>query len=62
MPETKGLTLEEMDEVFGSAGLAAGEHARFAEIERRIGLDAYNDPDTHRASPANEKHEDVEKY
>ncbi|KAI0714342.1 general substrate transporter [Cerioporus squamosus] len=62
VPETKGLTLEEMDEVFGSAGLAAAEHERFTEIEKRIGLDAYNDPDPNRASPANEKHEDIEKF
>ena len=47
--ETKGLSLEEMDEVFGSAGMAAGENARFIEIERRIGRDAYNDPDPNSA-------------
>ena len=41
-PETKGLTLEEMDEIFGSAGMAAGEQERFVDIEKRIGLDAYN--------------------
>ncbi|TFK81254.1 general substrate transporter [Polyporus arcularius HHB13444] len=64
VPETKGLTLEEMDEVFGSAGMAAGETARFVEIEKRIGLDAYNDPDPNRASgsPTNEKHDHIEKF
>ena len=49
VPETKGLTLEEMDEIFGSAGLAAGEQERLEAIERRIGLDAYNDPDPNSA-------------
>ncbi|EJF64753.1 general substrate transporter [Dichomitus squalens LYAD-421 SS1] len=49
VPETKGLTLEEMDEIFGSVGLVAGEQQRLEEIERRIGLDAYNDPDPNRA-------------
>ncbi|KAH9945390.1 general substrate transporter [Epithele typhae] len=43
VPETKGLTLEEMDEIFGSVGMAASEMQRLEEIERRIGLDAYND-------------------
>ncbi|KAI8980112.1 general substrate transporter [Trametes punicea] len=59
VPETKGLTLEEMDEIFGSAGMAAGELERFLAIEKRIGLDAYNDPDPDRASPDTEirKHE-----
>jgi sugar porter (SP) family MFS transporter len=38
-PETKGLTLEEMDEVFGSAeGLAAADEARQNAIFRRLGL------------------------
>ena len=61
VPETKGLTLEEMDEVFGSAGMAAGEHQRFLEIEKRIGLDAYNDPDPNRAPSVDEKREDIVK-
>ncbi|KAL7279134.1 general substrate transporter [Trametes coccinea BRFM310] len=59
VPETKGLSLEEMDEIFGSAGMAASEQARFLAIEKRIGLDAYNDPDPDRATPDHEirKHE-----
>ena len=61
VPETKGLTLEEMDEIFGSAGLAAGEQERLEAIERRIGLDAYNDPDANRSSPAYDRKEDLEK-
>ncbi|KAI0749392.1 general substrate transporter [Daedaleopsis nitida] len=61
VPETKGLSLEEMDEVFGSVGMAAGEHERFLEIEKRIGLDAYNDPDPNRASSVEDHKEDVEK-
>ncbi|KAI0787717.1 general substrate transporter [Fomes fomentarius] len=61
VPETKGLSLEEMDEVFGSAGMAAGEHQRFIEIEKRIGLDAYNDPDANHAGSVDEKREDIVK-
>ena len=43
VPETKGLSLEEMDEVFGSVGLAAADQARQDEINRRIGLTAYDE-------------------
>jgi sugar porter (SP) family MFS transporter len=43
VPETKSLTLEEMDEVFGSSGLAASDYERQAEIAQRIGLMAYTD-------------------
>lgn len=43
MPETKGLTLEEMDEVFGDReGLAVADQQRQNEIAERIGLSAYN--------------------
>lgn len=39
VPETKGLTLEEMDEVFGATeGLAAADQARQDAILRRLGL------------------------
>ncbi|KAI0030130.1 general substrate transporter [Vararia minispora EC-137] len=42
VPETKGLTLEEMDEVFGDeAGTSARDLERQAEIARRIGLEKY---------------------
>ena len=41
-PETKGLTLEEMDEVFGDeGGTSAKELEHQADIARRIGLDQY---------------------
>jgi len=40
VPETKRLTLEEMDLVFGSEGVAAGDAERMAAINREIGLDA----------------------
>ena len=43
VPETKGLSLEEMDEVFGSVGVAAADQERMAEISKRIGLDAFDD-------------------
>lgn len=38
VPETKGRTLEEMDEIFGSTGIAAEDSIRKARIEREIGL------------------------
>ncbi|KAI0777078.1 general substrate transporter [Irpex lacteus] len=53
VPETKGLSLEEMDEAFGAQGLAAADLRRQAEISDRIGLSAYDD---HRQSPT-EKYE-----
>ena len=43
VPETKGLTLEEMDEVFGSVGLAAADQERQEAINRRIGLTTYDE-------------------
>ncbi|KAI9932464.1 hypothetical protein ASPWEDRAFT_33367 [Aspergillus wentii DTO 134E9] len=38
VPETKGRTLEEMDEIFGSQGMAAEDDALRHQIERDIGL------------------------
>lgn len=38
VPETKGRTLEEMDEIFGTTGLAATDAARKQRIESEIGL------------------------
>ncbi|KAM5530407.1 hypothetical protein V8D89_015918 [Ganoderma adspersum] len=61
VPETKGLTLEEMDEIFGSAGLAAGERQRLEDIEKRIGLDAYDHPDPNRASTEKRDSDLIEK-
>ena len=43
VPETKGLSLEEMDDVFGSVGLAVADQQRQADINKRIGLSAYDD-------------------
>ena len=40
VPETKRLTLEEMDLVFGSSGVAEADRERMAAINREIGLDA----------------------
>ncbi|KAF4759762.1 hypothetical protein HAV15_005452 [Penicillium sp. str.  len=51
VPETKGRTLEEMDELFGSVGLAAADTGRKQRIEREIGLLALVG-----AEPADEKH------
>ncbi|KAL8702826.1 MAG: hypothetical protein Q9201_004015 [Fulgogasparrea decipioides] len=39
VPETKRLTLEEMDVVFGSVGVARADDARMREINHEIGLD-----------------------
>ncbi|KAJ6153651.1 hypothetical protein N7470_006610 [Penicillium chermesinum] len=38
VPETKGRTLEEMDELFGDTGMAAADAERRARIDREIGL------------------------
>ncbi|KAI1847853.1 hypothetical protein JX265_013919 [Neoarthrinium moseri] len=40
VPETKRLTLEEMDVIFGSEGTAAADFERMEEINREIGLSA----------------------
>lgn len=54
VPETKGLTLEEMDDVFGATeGLAAAERVRQDAIFRRLGL-------VHDSEPASEKGRDEE--
>ncbi|KAH7179100.1 general substrate transporter [Fusarium flagelliforme] len=39
VPETKRLSLEEMDIIFGSEGAAQADSERMAEINREIGLD-----------------------
>ena len=38
-PETKNLSLEEMDIIFGSSGLAAADAERMQGIHREIGLE-----------------------
>lgn len=38
-PETKGLSLEEMDILFGSAGAAAADAERMREINKEVGLE-----------------------
>jgi len=38
VPETKALTLEEMDILFGSVGVAARDQEIMAEINREVGL------------------------
>ncbi|THH33222.1 hypothetical protein EUX98_g993 [Antrodiella citrinella] len=56
VPETKGLTLEEMDDVFGAHGFAIRDQARHDAISKRIGLDTYDDPsEIHEHVPADEK-------
>jgi hypothetical protein len=39
VPETKRLTLEEMDVIFGSEGTAQADFERMEEINKEIGLD-----------------------
>lgn len=38
-PETKGLSLEEMDILFGSVGFAAADAERMREINKEVGLE-----------------------
>jgi membrane-bound ClpP family serine protease len=38
VPETKNLSLEEMDIVFGSAGVAARDQEIMDEVNREVGL------------------------
>ena len=38
-PETKGLSLEEMDILFGSVGFAAADAERMRAVNREVGLD-----------------------
>jgi hypothetical protein len=52
VPETKGRTLEEMDEIFGTTGMAAADADRKHRIEREIGLLALLGME----SPESEKH------
>jgi hypothetical protein len=72
VPETKGRTLEEMDELFGSgdARFAAEDAARKERIEREIGLtallhgdmDGNHSDDKFGSGSENHEHEFVEKY
>jgi hypothetical protein len=39
VPETKQLTLEEMDLLFGTSNVAAADQERMAQINVEIGLD-----------------------
>lgn len=52
VPETKGLSLEEMDILFGSAGTAQADAERMREVNREVGLDKLVHGDDHgRQSP-----------
>lgn len=56
VPETKGLTLEEMDDVFGDAnGSSAADLERIAAIHKRIGLTAYAGGEDHGSRGSAEK-------
>lgn len=39
VPETKNLTLEEMDILFGSVGTAEADKERMREVNREVGLE-----------------------
>ncbi|KAI7386995.1 putative MFS monosaccharide transporter [Hortaea werneckii] len=55
VPETKGRTLEEMDEIFGDAGMAEADNERKEKIERDIGLTALLGGDEHAGTLPDEK-------
>ncbi len=55
VPETKRLTLEEMDVVFGSEGTAQADWERIEEINREIGLDRLLRGDSGVGEEASEK-------
>jgi hypothetical protein len=44
VPETKRLTLEEMDILFGSAGIASADRERMHEIQVELGLLGASEP------------------
>lgn len=52
-PETKGLSLEEMDMLFGSVGHAQADAERMREINKEVGLDnlVHGGSDAGRESP-----------
>ncbi|KAM0502921.1 hypothetical protein ACHAPB_004502 [Verticillium nonalfalfae] len=55
VPETKRLSLEEMDLVFGSEGTAQADFERMAEINRDIGLTALLERDHHGSAAIGEE-------
>ena len=63
-PETKCLSLEEMDIIFGSAGVATADAERLQEINREIGLEDVLAGRAHaheKTSPTGEAGSDKEK-
>jgi hypothetical protein len=66
-PETKGLTLEEMDTLFGSVGTAEREKERWREVHAEVGLTellrragVYNGSEDHVAGGDMEKPAELE--
>ncbi|EGO24168.1 hypothetical protein SERLADRAFT_355951 [Serpula lacrymans var. lacrymans S7.9] len=62
VPETKGLSLEEMDIVFGDAeGLGAADLKRQNDIAERIGLNAYSNGSSDPEKASEERYEEETK-
>lgn len=55
VPETKALSLEEMDILFGSVGVAARDQEIMEEINREVGLIDLVEGERHKSSPTEEK-------
>ena len=56
VPETKGLTLEEMDDVFGDeGGTSVADQERILDIHKRIGLAAYAHSENEKERASDEK-------
>lgn len=60
VPETKGRTLEEMDEVFGSLGMAVEDEKRKLRIERELGLYSLIGAEPEAPAQGSEKRGDTE--
>lgn len=55
VPETKALSLEEMDILFGSVGVAARDQEIMFEINREVGLVDLVEGERRKSSPNDEK-------
>lgn len=62
LPETKALSLEEMDILFGSIGHAARDQEIMQEINREVGLVDLVQGERRKSSPPDEKHIEEAKH